>query len=1144
VNFRLLGDLEVVIDGERVQVAGHKQRALLAVLLLHANEVVGPDRLIEDLWGEEPPAQAAKSVQVHVWRLRKALAAVSGASGEGRLLTRSSGYVFRVEPGELDVGELERLVREGSEALREGRFERAAGLLREGLALWRGPPLPEFAYDSFAQREIGRLGELRLQALQGRIDADLALGRHALLVGELEALVSEHPLAERLRAQLMLALYRSGRQADALEVYRQTRRVLLDDLGLEPGEDLKRLHRAVLDHDPELELAPVVPGPVGAAVEAPAVDGGPGFGRAPHASGRALRRSRSVVLIAASASLGLIVVAVAAVLISNAHPGGGVTALANSVAVIDPRANRVIAQTSVGVAPGSITAGAGGVWVANTEDHSISNIDPGSRRVVRNLGFGDTVDSVAAEASALWTVDSTRGVASRIDPTFKSAVSRVAVGDRAGVGSSPNPVAVGGGAAWVANDASAVIRIADGGASVLRIDVGNHPSGIAIGEGATWVADDWDGTVSRVDSTGGVSAVIPVGPGASGIAVGAGSVWVADTLADTLVRIDPTTETVTTTIRVGSRPRGVAFGAGSVWVANSGDGSVSRVDPQTNRVAAKIVVGQSPQALVATAGVVWVSVAASPAAPASPSGSPPGVLRVVREGPFSSTDPALSYNTFDPQALQMVYATCAGLLTYPDRPAPEGTRLVPDVARALPGVSADGRTYTFIVRPGFRFSPPSGAPVTAATFKHTIERALGPKLQGGAPSFIGDIVGMAAFQAGRTPHLAGVTASGDRLQVRLTAPAPDLPARIATVPFCAVPDDTPAAAQSQPIPSAGPYYVVSGSRDQLVLARNPNYGGHRPRGPKEIVYSFGVGLPRALRQVTAGQSDYINAALFVAGGQSHAAVGLLQALEQRYGAASAEARTGHQRYFVSPWRDLEYFVFNTARPVFASARLRRAVNYAIDRRALVQHADLFHGGRATDHYLVPGIPGAHPVDVYPLGGPNLAKARQLAGGVHTHAAFYIPNGEPQSLEVARIVQTDLAAIGVTVDITALPGAELYTRLAKPGEPWDLAWTNWGADFADPFTMINELFDPAVPVIPNFGRFNDPALTRRMRYAATLTGDRRLHAYARLDEQLTRNDPPAAAWGIGTFREFFSARVGCQIYQPIYGTDLGTVCLRT
>jgi DNA-binding SARP family transcriptional activator len=539
VNFQLFGDLEAVSDGERVQVAGHKQRALLAVLLLHANEVVSADRLIEDLWGEEPPAQAAKSVQVHVWRLRKALAAVSGgANGEGRLLTRSSGYLLRVEPGELDVRELERLVREGSEALRDGRFERAAGLLREGLALWRGQPLAEFAYDSFAQPEIGRLGELRLHALEGRIDADLALGRHASLVGELEALVSEHPLVERLRAQLMLALYRSGRQADALEVYRGTRRVLLDELGLEPGEELRRLHQAVLDHDPELELAAAAPGPLGPTTDAPAVSGAPGLVRARHPRARAVTRSRLVLLLAACGAVGLIALVLAAVLILTDHGGGGVSALANSVAVIDPRANRVIADTPVGVAPDSIAAGVGGVWVANTEDHSISNIDPVSRRVVRTLGFGDSVDSVAADAGALWTVDSTRGVASRIDPTFKTALSTVDVGDRAGVGTSPNPIAVSGGAAWVANNASAVIRIADDGARASPIDVGNDPSGIAIGEGATWVADDWDGTVSRIDSTGAVSPVIPVGPGASGITVGAGAVWVANTLADTLVRIE------------------------------------------------------------------------------------------------------------------------------------------------------------------------------------------------------------------------------------------------------------------------------------------------------------------------------------------------------------------------------------------------------------------------------------------------------------------------------------------------------------------------------------------------------------------------------------------------------------------------------
>ena len=881
----------------------------------------------------------------------------------------------------------------------------------------------------------------------------------------------------------MLALYRSGRQADALERYRRARESLLAELGLEPGRDLQELERAILAQDPALD-APIV------AASAAAGERPRARWRADRCRGSAAarggdrRRRRGA---------------------DRRRRSSRLTAAANSVAVIDPHANRVVADTPVGIAPDSITAGVGGVWVANTDDHTISKIDPRSRRVLRNLPVGGNVDAVAAGSGALWTVDSTRGVASRIDPTFTSVTRPVPVGDKPGLSSGPNPIATGGGAVWVANNASEVMRIGRGGASVTAIDVGNHPSGIAVGEGATWVADDWDNTVSRIDSTGALAPGIPVWPGASGIAVGAGAVWVANTLANTLQRIDPSTDSPIATIDVGSRPRGVAFGDGSVWVANSGDGTVSRVAPQTNRVVATIPVGQSPQALVVSSGAVWVSVDASPATPTSASGSPRAVLRIEREGPFSSTDPALA--VFDPQATQLNYAKCAGLLTYPDRPAPDGTRLVPDVAQALPRVSADGRAYTFILRSGFHFSPPSGAPVTAATFKHTIERALGPKLRGWASGFMGDIVGMPAFQAGRAAHLAGVTASGDRLQIRLTAPSPDLPARIATMAFCAVPDDTPMTAQHQPIPSAGPYYIVPSSRDQLVLARNPNYGGHRARIPERIVYSFGVGLRRAVKQVAAGRSDYLDASSFSSGANSADAPALLQMLERRYGAASPAARSGHERYFVNPWLSLDYLVFNTARPVFASSRVRRAVNYAIDRRALVQH-NLLSDGRATDHYLLPGIPGARPVNVYPLGGPDLAEARRLAAGVHADATLLIPAGDPHTAEDAAIVKADLAEIGITIEITPLSGAKLYRRLKTPGDPWDIAMANWGADFADPFTMINELYDPVNAAAADFGHFNDPALTRRMRQAATLSGDSRLQAYAQLDEDLAEKTRPA------------------------------------
>ena len=211
MDFRILGPLEVADNGRESTIASGKQRALLAILVLHANEVVSRDRLIEELWGEQPPRTARKSVQVQVSRLRKAL-----GGREGPIITAPNGYSIRVAAGELDLERFMRLAEEGRRALGADDPERGGELLREALSLWRGPPLADFAYESFAQPEIGRLEELRLAALEDRIDADLARGQHAELVGELEALVAAHPLRERFRRQLVLALYRAGRQADAL----------------------------------------------------------------------------------------------------------------------------------------------------------------------------------------------------------------------------------------------------------------------------------------------------------------------------------------------------------------------------------------------------------------------------------------------------------------------------------------------------------------------------------------------------------------------------------------------------------------------------------------------------------------------------------------------------------------------------------------------------------------------------------------------------------------------------------------------------------------------------------------------------------------------------------------------------------------
>src|SRR5580765_5806586 len=261
MEFRILGPLEIAADGA-LQLGGASQRALLVLMLLHANEVISSDRLLDELWPGGPPASGATALQVRVSQLRKAL----GPEAE-RLEPMPPGYVFRVRPGELDLDRFSRLIREADGA----DPGTAASTLRAALALWRGPALVEFAYESFAQAAIARVEELRLLALERRVEADLALGHHGDLVGELEALILEHPLRERLREQLMLALYRSGRQAEALEAYRAARRALVEDLGIEPSPALQELERAILRQAPELRLA----APVRSILVAPRAGGPP-----------------------------------------------------------------------------------------------------------------------------------------------------------------------------------------------------------------------------------------------------------------------------------------------------------------------------------------------------------------------------------------------------------------------------------------------------------------------------------------------------------------------------------------------------------------------------------------------------------------------------------------------------------------------------------------------------------------------------------------------------------------------------------------------------------------------------------------------------------------------------------------------------
>jgi DNA-binding SARP family transcriptional activator len=252
VEFRILGPFEVEDEGVAISLGGGNERALLTILLLHGNQLLSADRLVDDLWGASAPATAGKMLQIYVSRLRKAL-------GHEAIVTRSPGYVLPLAAGQLDLDRFEQRAAEGRQALSSGSVAAAAAALREALGLFRGPPLADFVYERFAQPSIARIEELRLACFEDWVETQLALGSAGELVAEIESLLEVHPFRERLRSQLLLALYRAGRQADALAAYQDARRRFVEELGIEPSRALQQLERAILLHDPALEHIPAEP---------------------------------------------------------------------------------------------------------------------------------------------------------------------------------------------------------------------------------------------------------------------------------------------------------------------------------------------------------------------------------------------------------------------------------------------------------------------------------------------------------------------------------------------------------------------------------------------------------------------------------------------------------------------------------------------------------------------------------------------------------------------------------------------------------------------------------------------------------------------------------------------------------------------
>jgi len=567
MEFRILGPLEVVDDGRALRLGSGRQLALVGVLLVRANQVVSVDELVEDLWSGTPPRTAAKIVRNYASLLRRELG--------DRLVTTSPGYLLRVEGGELDSEVLER-------AVESGDLDR----LTSALELWRGSPLSQLAYEPFAQNEIARLEELRLTALETRIDAQLELGQHTSVVPELEALAKQHPLRERLSGQLMLALYRSGRQAQALETYRSLRHNLDEELGIDPGPDARELERKILNHDPSLG-APQPDGP---------------------SQDRGKRRPRAAlgwVFVAAA-----VVVAGIAALAAWDSNGGVGEVPANAIGVIDPQSNEVVEVITAGRRPGPVASGAGAVWVANLGDRNLTKIDRGDGSAAVVSLEGVTPTGIAVGEGAVWVAHGLAGALSRVEPQFGRVTHVLDVTGRP-YGTPFGGVTLGSDYVWAVFGDSTLARIDPVAMGRSRTTLaGASSSAVAFGDGAVWVANAGDATVQRFDPNTfeqGPVDEISVGRRPVAIAVGEGFVWVVAEGDDSVTRVDPSTGS-TSTIPVGEGPAAIAVGGGAVWVSNAGDGTVSRIDPNANAVVESIEVGNAPAGIAVVGDEIWVAV--------------------------------------------------------------------------------------------------------------------------------------------------------------------------------------------------------------------------------------------------------------------------------------------------------------------------------------------------------------------------------------------------------------------------------------------------------------------------------------------------------------------------------------------------------
>ncbi|MGA9161280.1 MAG: ABC transporter substrate-binding protein, partial [Actinomycetota bacterium] len=570
-----------------------------------------------------------------------------------------------------------------------------------------------------------------------------------------------------------------------------------------------------------------------------------------------------------------------------------------------------------------------------------------------------------------------------------------------------------------------------------------------------------------------------------------------------------------------------------VWVGNSDVGTVTGIDALTG--ARRNFRFEHPvQGVAAGSGALMITLGPGRTYEDVIDGLDGKVARLFAPAGFLATpDPATLFGAF---GYWVESATCAKLLRYPDAPATGDWGLQPEVAGSMPNVSPDGRTYTFTVRPGYRFSPPSNESLTAETFRYSIERALSPEVRGPGHFWVWDIEGQRSFRHGEADHISGLRAEGDTLTIELVGPAPDFLDRLSVPFFCPVPTDTPivsggaGAYASYPhraplaVASAGPYYIADHlDGEYAILRRNPNYTGPRPQAFDAIALREGVDAGVAVRLVESGEWD----------GITHVADPLLTPagpVAEEYG---AEAASGEAlAYYAAPTALTGFFAFNASRPPFSDPDVRRAAALAIDREALAE----IWGNAPTDQLLPPVMPGFKNLELYPLDGSGLGEARALMRGRTVTAVMAVPAGSDRSRQEAEVVRSNLAPIGITVEIEEGP-PDLGFGMPRLDTNIDLYGVGITQDYPDPATFLYEMFHFRVPPgwLPE-------GVAEQVEGLFELTGAEQRSATVALADRLATDEVPVAADLYGVVPTLLSPNLRCRVFPPFgYGIDLAALC---